>query len=171
MQPTGFSGGTLYFAYGANLCRAHMALWCPEAVPLVRAVLPGHRLVFRPWADVLPAPGHSVPGALYEVSAGDLAALDTFEEYPTLYERLHTRVHSDRCPFDAMAYRMTPGHDVCLPDADYLNLILQGYADWNLDAAPLASLATRLRQDADDWTPDGALDDDPDDTGRGNAWA
>ena len=42
MQATPPSADTLYFTYGANLSRAHMALWCPDAVPLVRVTLPDH---------------------------------------------------------------------------------------------------------------------------------
>lgn len=62
----------LYFAYGANLCRTHMALWCPESRPIAGAVLPDHRLVFRFWADVVPSGGDEVHGALYEVTERDL---------------------------------------------------------------------------------------------------
>ncbi len=53
----------LYFAYGANLNRSHMALWCPESEPLQPAFLHDHRIVFRFWCDVLHAPGRVTPGA------------------------------------------------------------------------------------------------------------
>jgi len=159
MQPTGFSGGTLYFAYGANLCRAHMALWCPEAVPLVRAVLRQFRVVFRPWADIEAAPGDAVPGALYEVTARDLASLDAYKEHPTLYERVHVRVHGERSAFDAMAYRMATDQAARLPDADYLNLVLAGYADWGLDVTPLSALAARVRAAQGDRPPESGLPD------------
>jgi len=136
MSPTGFSGGTLYFAYGANLCRDHMALWCPEAVPVVKATLPDHRLVFRYWADIAPSPGDRVPGALYEITGRDLASLDAFEDCPSLYTRIAVRVLTERCFFDAMAYRMPPGRPLALPDPDYLAMIARGYADWGLGPPP-----------------------------------
>ncbi len=137
MSPTALSGGTLYFAYGANLYRAHMALWCPEAVPVVRAALPAYRLLFRTWADILPSPADRVPGALYELTPRDLAALDTLQGCPDLYRRIHVRVRSERWRFEAMAYRMQSGRPVAPPDPDYLNLILAGYEDWDLDASGL----------------------------------
>ena len=141
MREAPLSGSTRYFAYGANLCRRHMALWCPDAVPVVRATLPGYRLVFRTWADLVESPGDCVQGALYEIDAAGLATLDEFQEYPDLYRRLHVRVLSERWFFDAMAYRMVPGHRLALPDPDYLNLIVQGYRDWKLDTSQLSVIA------------------------------
>ncbi|HUU09141.1 MAG TPA: gamma-glutamylcyclotransferase family protein [Phycisphaerae bacterium] len=138
MDPTRAGSDLLYFAYGANLSRAHMALWCPDAVPLAPATWPDHRLVFRTWVDVVPSPGDAVQGALYEVGARDLAALDEFEECPTLYRRVRVRVVSQESPFEAMTYRMNPGRTLALPEPDYLGLILQGYEDWQLDRSLLA---------------------------------
>jgi len=133
MEPTGLSGGTLYFAYGANLCRAHMALWCPGAVPLARAVLPGYRLVFRGWADIGPAAGQAVWGALYEVTPADLRSLDRFEDHPALYRRVQVRVQAEGLALEAMAYQMQPGRALRLPAPEHLRLILAGYRDWGLD--------------------------------------
>lgn len=146
MQATPPSADTLYFAYGANLSRAHMALWCPDAVPLMRAAMPAHRLVFRCWADIVPSAGDRVQGALYEVSLQDLGVLDQFEDCPVLYRRIRARVVSERGVFDATTYQMNPGHTPALPHPDYLELILQGYDDWELDAEPLA----RIEKDARD---------------------
>jgi gamma-glutamylcyclotransferase (GGCT)/AIG2-like uncharacterized protein YtfP len=131
----------IYFAYGANLCRAHMALWCPEAVPVGGAWLPGHRLVFRTWVDVSPSPGDAVPGALYQLGPRDLPWLDTFQDCPALYVRTRLAVATPRGPTSALVYRMAPGRTLALPDEDYLNLLLQGYADWNLAPGILAALA------------------------------
>jgi len=143
MATAGAESGVVYFAYGANLSRAHIALWCPDALPLARAVLPDHRLVFRQWVDLVPSPGDAVAGALYEVGGRDLAALDEFEDCPRLYRRIRVRTLTEDGARDAMTYQMNPGHPLALPDADYLNLILQGYEDWGLDAAPLRAVGTR----------------------------
>jgi len=128
----------LYFAYGANLSRAHMAVWCPQSTPAGRAGLADHRLVFRTWADIVESPGDAVQGALYRVSPRDLAALDEFEECPELYHRINVTVRSDAGQAEAVAYRMNPGHPLGLPDNDYVRLILQGYEDWRLDLAALS---------------------------------
>jgi hypothetical protein len=37
----------IYFAYGADLCRAHMALWCPHSGPLVAAAWPDHPALYE----------------------------------------------------------------------------------------------------------------------------
>ncbi len=147
MQATPLGGDTLYFAYGANLSRAHMVLWCPDAVPLVRATLPDYRLVFRSWADIVPSHGDRVQGALYEVNLKDLAGLDQFEDCPVLYRRIHVRILSERMVFDAMTYQMNPGHALALPHPDYLALILGGYEDWKLDTGPLARIESDVRDD------------------------
>jgi gamma-glutamylcyclotransferase (GGCT)/AIG2-like uncharacterized protein YtfP len=140
MRPSPLIGNLIYFAYGANLCRAHMSLWCPDAEPLVRAVLPHWRLVFRTWADLAPAAPDRGQGALYEVGPHDLASLERFEDYPQLYHRLHVRVITEMGPVEALTYQMNAGHPLALPDEDYLNLLLEGYEDWGLDAQQLAAL-------------------------------
>ena len=141
----------MYFAYGANLCRAHMALWCPESAPMARATLADHRLVFRTWVDVAPSPGDTVPGALYELSPRDLEWLDAFQDFPTLYGRASVRVMTDDGPVDALIYRMNPGRALALPEEDYLKLLVQGYLDWDLAMGVLAALgnANDRRRTAD----------------------
>ncbi len=77
----------LYFAYGSNLRSVQMNRLCPGCRFLRPARLAGHRLAFtlpdEEWqggvADVIPAPGHDVWGALYEINAPHLASLDDYE--------------------------------------------------------------------------------------------
>ena len=140
MPPEPFSQEVLYFAYGADLSRAHLALWCPAARPLLKAALRDWRLVFRQWADLVPSPGDAVPGGLYEMDPRDLQALDECMDSPALYHQITICVETPAGPASAVGYRMNPGHPLALPDADYLDLILRGYADWNLDPAALADL-------------------------------
>jgi gamma-glutamylcyclotransferase (GGCT)/AIG2-like uncharacterized protein YtfP len=141
MQPFEFVGNQVYFAYDANLCRAHMSLWCPDAEPLSRATLPHYRLIFRTWADVAPSPPDHVPGALYELGPKDMAALDEFEDHPRLYHRLNVLVSTESGPVDAVTYQMNPGRALALPGEDYLNLLLEGYEDWGLDPEQLSHIA------------------------------
>jgi gamma-glutamylcyclotransferase (GGCT)/AIG2-like uncharacterized protein YtfP len=140
MRPSPLVGNLIYFAYGANLSRAHMSLWCPGAEPLVRAILPRHRLIFRTWADMVESPPDRIPGALYEIGPQDLASLEEFQDHPNLYHRLHVRVITESGPVDAMTYQMNPGRPLALPEKEYLNLLFQGYEDWGLDARQLAPL-------------------------------
>jgi gamma-glutamylcyclotransferase (GGCT)/AIG2-like uncharacterized protein YtfP len=138
MLPAPLNGNVIYFAYGANLSRAHMALWCPDAGALARAFLTGYRLVFRPWADIVPAPQDRVQGALYEVGPRDLVSLEEFKDFPALYHHVRVTVRTAEGPIEAMTFQMNPGHPIVFPDPDYLSLILQGYEDWGLDLGSLA---------------------------------
>ena len=126
-----------YFAYGANLSRAHMQLWCPSSRPLVAATLPNYRLAFRYRADIVASEGDQVPGGLYEISAADLDSLDEGEDFPDLYDRIRVTAETERGPVEAFAYQMRPGHAFALPAPEYLSLIEQGYEDWGLDPALL----------------------------------
>lgn len=79
----------LYFAYGSNLRSAQMNRLCPGHQFLGPARLAAHRLAFtRPdeeWqggvADLLPAGGQEVWGALYRLTPADLAGLDAYEGF------------------------------------------------------------------------------------------
>lgn len=127
----------IYFAYGANLCRAHMKLWCPDSRPLVAAVLPDHRLVFRFWADLEPSGGDRALGALYEVPESDVPSLDEYEDCPELYRRVTVTVRTEDGAVEAATYRMHPGYEFAPPAEAYLALIEQGYEDWGLEVETL----------------------------------
>ena len=127
----------LYFAYGANTHHAQMAYRCPNASFLSQATLPDHELVFRGVADIRPAEGQTVVGALWDIDDQDLAALDRFEGYPSLYTRRGFSVRLDRRKhgFDralAITYQMTQGRQLSPPADAYLNTLLQGYMDCGL---------------------------------------
>jgi gamma-glutamylcyclotransferase (GGCT)/AIG2-like uncharacterized protein YtfP len=128
----------LYFAYGANLNRNHMALWCPESEPLQPATLHDYRIVFRFWCDILPTPGRIIPGALYRLGKGDLKWLDEYEDCPRLYEHVTVTVDTHDGRFiETMTYQMKAGHPFAPPEAEYLDIIRQGYADWNYNGDDL----------------------------------
>tara|TARA_B100001559_G_scaffold320421_1_gene332556 strand:+ start:850 stop:1299 length:450 start_codon:yes stop_codon:yes gene_type:complete len=136
-----------YFAYGANISTAGMARRCPRAFPLTRAELPDHELQFYGVATVEPKDGASVQGALWEITTSDLANLDKFEGYPTLYRRgwitvmAHTVDGYPPSPVQALCYFMNlTSHSVQSPPSDlYLNIILEGYEDFELDNSVLQS--------------------------------
>jgi len=130
-----------YFAYGANLSRNHMFLWCPLATPLAKATLADYRLVFRFWCDLMPAEGRQVPGALYRLGEGDLKWLDEFEDCPRLYEHITVTVTTERGErIEAMTYQMKSGHPYGPPNRDYLAIVHVGYRDWDYDPGELPPL-------------------------------
>ena len=137
-----------YFAYGSNLSVAAMRVRCPAAVPISKATLPDHRLVFRTWADVEPCPGHSVPGVLWFITSACETALDLYEDVAGgLYRRLTASVRRDGVagPVQALMYRMDrAGYEP--PDRDTLSLIEAGYADFGMDPRWIAEAEDRSRR-------------------------
>lgn len=134
----------LYFAYGSNLHRDQMEARCPDAVRKGRAVLADHRLVFRGVADVEPAAGEQVVGGLWQISRRDLAALDRYEGYPTLYDRREVRVTTARLgDVTAIVYVMRDDDAQMLPSRYYLDTITEGYRHFSLPLGELRAAVAR----------------------------
>jgi gamma-glutamylcyclotransferase (GGCT)/AIG2-like uncharacterized protein YtfP len=134
----------LYFAYGSNLHREKMKFRCPDSVPVSNAVLEGYRLTFRGnylgggVADILPCEGDCIQGALYKISYSDLAHLDKYEVYPTLYKRYEVDVVNEHGEtIKAFVYRMNPEFAAAPPSEEYFQTIIQGFHDWNIDTEKL----------------------------------
>jgi gamma-glutamylcyclotransferase len=85
----------LLFAYGALMDPRRMRRLCPGARPDGTARLRHHAIAFTRYsrsekggvADVVPALGESVWGALYVIRQSCLAALDRYENAPQAYRR------------------------------------------------------------------------------------
>jgi gamma-glutamylcyclotransferase len=118
----------LYFAYGANLSREGMAYRCPNATPYQKFTLRGWRLDFAHHATIVPHPGRSVEGALWKITEDCERSLDQFEGYPSYYSK--RILAQDGREF--MVYIMNPPL-AGSPGVGYLDIIEQGYRDWNLD--------------------------------------
>ena len=73
-----------YFAYGSNLNIEQMKSRCPDSVGVSTAVLSGWKLVERTYADIEPAAGECVTGALYEISEASPAFFVYSETYGEL---------------------------------------------------------------------------------------
>ena len=132
----------LYFAYGSNLNKRAMLTRCPQARPYLAATLPGHRLQFQGYANVVADPAGTVSGALYRVTPACLKALDAYEDAPRLYMRRDVTVETAEGPMACFTYVMTarspnaPGA-AAAPEAAYYGEIARGYNDWKLDPALL----------------------------------
>ncbi len=126
-----------YFAYGSNLNLSDMRARCPGARREVPARLPGWRLTFRGVADIEPAEGRIVHGALWWVSDADVCELDAYEGAPTNYRQRLVAVETDSGPREAMTYVMTRDTYLGLPSAWYLDRIDEGFRDWGLPVEEL----------------------------------
>jgi cation transport regulator ChaC len=111
-----------YFAYGANMVLAAMALRCPKARLAGPAVLMDHRfaIIRGGHGTVLRRRGASVHGVLWRLARSDEAALDLYEEVAAgLYRREWRAVESGGRRVAALVYVATataPGR----PRASYL---------------------------------------------------
>ena len=120
----------LYFAYGSNLNLGQMAVRCPQAGVVGKAVLEGYELAFRRGVlTILPKEGGRVNGLLWRVNAWDELTLDRYEGYPYLYTKELLPVQTDSGPQNVVAYVMaTPYCErVQPPTSTYLQTVLAGY--------------------------------------------
>jgi gamma-glutamylcyclotransferase (GGCT)/AIG2-like uncharacterized protein YtfP len=127
---------SLYFAYGSNLHQCRMFDRCPGAIPVRSYELIGWKLVFRRTADIVPAVGHTVLGALYRITPVDEMALDRYEGvHRGRYRRKNFLLGSQW----AFTYVMNSSYAEEAPSAEYFALIEKGYQDWRLPTAALVA--------------------------------
>lgn len=137
-----------YFAYGSNMSHDQICVRCPSQEFICTAELRDYRLAFTRYskkrgcgvADIVPAPGASVWGAVFEMCEADLAALDRNEGVhlnPPAYARVQVQVLTlDGHPLDAITYEVfNKSADGYAPNAEYLGLIADGASKWGLPQA------------------------------------
>jgi len=114
---------------------------CPDSQPMFIATLYNYKLVFAGWsrqwrggvASIKSFRGERVLGAIYEVSDRDLKRLDSYEGYPSQYNRFNITVFDeDGEPIKAITYIKSGQLEETQPSKEYLALIQQGYRDWEI---------------------------------------
>jgi hypothetical protein len=118
---------------------------CPDARALVVARLDGWRLTFRGCANIEPAEGRTVHGALWWLSPEDFTALDSYEGAPTHYRQRIVVVQTDAGPRRAIAYLMERPSYLGLPSEPYLRRIAEGFRDWGLPTGELRRALAEAR--------------------------
>jgi gamma-glutamylcyclotransferase (GGCT)/AIG2-like uncharacterized protein YtfP len=141
MSPTPHA--SRYFAYGSNLNKTDMRTRCPDARPDAPAKLKGWRLTFRGVADIEPAEGRTVHGALWWLSPDDIRGLDRYEGAPSNYRQRVVEVQTGEGRVTAMTYVMTHPDYLGLPSRWYLSRIETGFEEWSL---PRSELIRALRE-------------------------
>ena len=132
----------LYFAYGANLNLKHMREYCADMEQVEPYMLDGWELAFNKYADIRPNDDTGVYGALYYLSDADIAKLDKYENG---YKKVNFNVtlkngKTEKC----MVYLMEEREKTAKPEEDYFQMIVQGYADWNLPPQHLFNAVARV---------------------------
>lgn len=139
----------LYFAYGSNLNVGQMAVRCPMAQLVCRAVLEGYELAFRCGVlTILPKAGGRIDGILWKVNDRDERALDRYEGYPHLYTKESLTVQTDTGAQTAVAYVMTAPYceRVQPPSSTYLRTVLTGYRLAGFDPDAVLQAAAQARE-------------------------
>jgi gamma-glutamylcyclotransferase len=137
-----------YFAYGSNLNWLQMQKRCPSSRFICAARLTGYqfgitrhsRLRHCGTANVIPATGNEVWGAVYDVSDADLIVMDGFEDG---YRReiLSVEPMADNLrPIQVLVYIAEIEKHVPLPSAEYKRVMIEGAKHWQLPAPYLAML-------------------------------
>ena len=138
----------LYFAYGSNLNVGQMAVRCPMAQLVCRAVLEGYELAFRCGVlTILPKEGGRIDGILWKVNDRDERALDRYEGYPHLYTKESLTVQTDAGSQTAVAYVMTAPYceKAQPPSPAYLQTVLTGYRLAGFDPDAVLQAAAKAR--------------------------
>jgi gamma-glutamylcyclotransferase (GGCT)/AIG2-like uncharacterized protein YtfP len=138
----------LYFAYGLNLDRETMAQRCPGARVVGPARLMRHRFVITRdgWASVVRDVRACVHGGLWELTLGDLRALDRFEDVGRgLYVKVTQPVVTSGGAKRALVYVGT-GAEGGMPKSGYLERIMACAPDWDMPEAHLRALSQFLPQ-------------------------
>ena len=126
----------LYLAYGSNLNLSQMSNRCPKAVPIGWMMLHDYKLVFRGVADIIHDVGPSVPVGIWNISKDCEKALDKYEGAPKLYRKSYIDITFDENTQTALFYQMNH-REISGPSEYYLNVIMEGYDDFEIDYAPL----------------------------------
>lgn len=124
-----------YFAYGSNLDEDQIRFRCPDSKLIDVGYVKDYEFKFTTFAkrrnggvaDIVYKTGSKLWGALYELTAGDLEKLDTFEEYPIRYGRIIVDVHGKNKIYkNVQTYFVNAKTGFYKPSKEYLDLILNG---------------------------------------------
>lgn len=140
---------TYYFAYGSNLNPLQMERRCPGSFIQGPGTLERFKLAFAGWsrswngpvATVVPSQG-ICQGLVYSITEEDLALLDQFEGYPSVYRRERFDViMEDGSILRCWVYLHNSQTAMDRPSQQYLGVIEKGYHDYGFDRSPLPVLS------------------------------
>src|SRR5690554_3570129 len=131
---------TVSLAYGSNLNVDDMKKRCPDAKIIGKGILMDHRLLFKgeeknAYLTIEKKEGSMVPVGLWRLTPEDEAALDEYEEYPLMYDKVELPVTDEQGEVVfAMAYVMRKefedNRQFNLPSSDYLQTVIEGYRNF-----------------------------------------
>ena len=126
-----------YFAYGSNLNHHQMKnIRCKGSKYLKIFFLKDYKLLFcHPnklnkygYGNIVKKKGSKVPGAIWKITKKHEKILDRYEEFPKSYQKKYFYLNGKKIMFYIMN-----GSFVKKPPRSYLNLIIEGYKNCNID--------------------------------------
>jgi gamma-glutamylcyclotransferase (GGCT)/AIG2-like uncharacterized protein YtfP len=133
---------TLHFAYGANMSRAVMRRYAPQARALGPAELTAYRFIITAdgYASVVPERAQSVHGVLWRLTPRDRITLDGWENVDSgLYRAAILRVRSAGRHAPALVYLARPsGEGRSKPG--YMELVITAARERDLPEPYIRSL-------------------------------
>ncbi|MXN64111.1 gamma-glutamylcyclotransferase [Stappia sp. GBMRC 2046] len=133
----------IYFAYGSNMHRGQMSTRCPSGTPLGPARLAGWRFIITSdgVASIIPRPGSTVHGILWNLTLAHIRTLDRYEGVARgWYEKAHLPVKGPDAPVRALVY-VGSNRDEGRPRPDYHSgIVIPAAREWELPATYLAEL-------------------------------
>ena len=127
----------LYFAYGSNLNHHQMKnLRCKGSIYVKNFFLKNYELSFcHPnklnkfgYANLIYKKGHETPGAIWRITKKHQEILDTYEQFPEIYQKDFFNLKNERVMFYIMKKYYFKN-----PPNSYINIINEGYKDCNID--------------------------------------
>jgi hypothetical protein len=122
-----------YLAYGMNTNLSSMARRCPNAVSLGKVWLDDHILTFKTHADAEYYENGCMECALWKITEVCEQSLDSLEGFPYYYEKKMVDVVHEGELITAMIYYMREYYPLRTPDQYYLNTLVQGYHQHDMD--------------------------------------
>ena len=127
----------LYFAYGSNLNHYQMKyIRCIGSKYLKTTFLKDYKLSFCHsnienkfgYANVIKKKGSKVPGAIWEITKKHEEILDRYEGFPNTYQKEYFYLNEKRIMFYVMNK-----YYIKEPPKSYINTIIEGYKNCNID--------------------------------------
>ena len=139
-----------YFGYGSNMLTPRLQARVPSAQPVATVRLEDYELHFHKWSrdesgkcNIVPAPGATVYGVVFEVDTDELEALDEAEQRGRGYTREEVSLKGPDTSFNAFAYVAQPAYvdDALLPYDWYHGLVLAGAQQHDLPSRYIDQIA------------------------------
>ena len=140
----------LHFGYGSNMSEAYMKQFTPSLNYVMNAQLPNFEIQFRKYSQdmgggissIIEKPGGMIYGVLYWIPKKEMEALDILEDVPLgIYKRETFQVlGEDGKWYDADLYRVTEPKGPFEPASKYLDLMIAGSTEHNINPKWIAKL-------------------------------